>query len=52
MAIHISTMQGGDIIIATGGSTPSELTAPNGKVLYKTSADGEWLEYTPTANDI
>lgn len=25
-------------------STPSEPTAPNGKVLYKTSTDGEWLE--------
>lgn len=25
-------------------STPPGPTAPNGKVLYKTSADGEWLE--------
>lgn len=24
-------------------STPSEPTAPNGKVLYKTSADGDWI---------
>ena len=24
-------------------SAPSEPTAPNGKVLYKTSADGEWI---------
>ena len=39
--IHITHMVGGDITITTGGSEP---TAPNGKVLYKTSTDGEWLE--------
>lgn len=42
--IHVTHITGGDITITTGGSTPSEPTAPNGKVLYKTSADGEWLE--------
>lgn len=32
-------------------STPSEPTAPNGKVLYKTSADGEWLESNADITD-
>ena len=44
MAIHINTLNGGDITITAGGSTPVEPIAPNGKVLYKTSADGEWLQ--------
>jgi hypothetical protein len=44
MAIHINILNGGDITITTGGSTPSEPTAPNGKVLYKESANGEWLQ--------
>lgn len=44
MAIYIHTLNGGNITITTGGSTPSEPTAPNGKVLYKTSPDGNWLE--------
>ena len=42
--VIINRLNGGDITITTGGSTPSEPTAPNGKVLYKTSADGEWLQ--------
>ena len=36
--IHIDSLIGGTITIT------KEQTAPNGKVLYKTSADGEWLE--------
>ena len=43
MAVNINTLIGGNITVTIGGSTPSEPTAPNGKVLYKTSADGEWL---------
>ena len=39
--IHVTHIVGGDITITTGSSEP---TAPNGKVLYKTSTDGEWLE--------
>ena len=38
---HIAKFSGGEIHITSGGS---ESTAPNGKVLYKTSADGEWLQ--------
>lgn len=38
---HIAKFSGGEIHITTGGSEP---TAPNGKILYKTSADGEWLQ--------
>ena len=44
MAIHIPMIQGRIITITTGGSTPSEPTAPNGKVLYKTSANGDWIQ--------
>lgn len=40
-AATINRLIGGNIVITTGSSEP---TAPNGKVLYKTSADGEWLE--------
>lgn len=39
--VIINRLNGGDITITTGSSEP---TAPNGKVLYKTSADGEWLQ--------
>ena len=51
MAVHINTLNGGDITITTGGSTPSEPTAPNGKVLYKTSANGEWLQSDANITD-
>ncbi len=40
--VYINTLIGGSITIGSSGS--SLPTAPNGKVLYKTSADGEWLE--------
>lgn len=32
-------------------ATSDEPTAPNGKVLYKTSADGEWLESNADISD-
>ena len=49
--IHIPTIQGGNITITAGGSAPVEPTAPNGKVLYKTSADGDWLESNANITD-
>ena len=44
MAVNINTLITGTMTLGSGGSTPTEPTAPNGKVLYKTSADGEWLQ--------
>lgn len=41
MAVNINRLNGGNITITTGSLEPA---APNGKVLYKTSADGEWLQ--------
>ena len=51
MAVHINTLNGGDITITTGGSTPVEPVAPIGKVLYKTSADGDWFESNANITD-
>lgn len=44
MAVNINTLITGTMTLGSGGSTPSEPIAPNGKVLYKTSADGDWLQ--------
>ena len=43
MAVTINVLNAGNMTLGSSGSTP-EPTAPNGKVLYKTSADGEWLQ--------
>ena len=39
--INIATLNGGNMSIATGVPIP---TAPDGKVLYRTEAGGEWLQ--------
>jgi hypothetical protein len=49
MAININRLNGGNIVIGSGGS--SDPTPPNGKVLYKTSSDGEWLESDADISD-
>jgi hypothetical protein len=44
MAVNINTLITGTMTLGSGDSTPSEPTAPQGKVLYKISADGDWLQ--------
>ena len=51
MAVNINTLITGSMGIGTSSSVPSGPTAPNGKVLYKTSADGEWLQSDANIED-